>query len=112
MLKMLITAALLASTTAVFAQSTPPSDAAKAREERRMKLKSAQEKARKACEGKQKDEHRDCMRHEMCAQTKDPAKCEARVKEHASQRAKIREACKDKKGEELRACIREQRGRK
>jgi hypothetical protein len=52
------------------------------------------------------------MRREMCAQTKDPAKCEAQVKEHAAKRAKIREACKDKKGDELKSCIREQRQKK
>jgi hypothetical protein len=111
MIKTLLTAALLASSSIVFAQATPPGDAAKAREERRMKLKAAQEKARKACEAKKGDEHRECMRHEMCAQTKDPSRCEARVKERASQRAKIREACKDKKGEDLRACIGAQRGK-
>jgi hypothetical protein len=76
------------------------------------KAKAAHEKARRACEGKKGDEGRDCMRREMCAQTKDPAKCEAQVKDRAAQRAKIREACKDKKGDELRSCIREQRQKK
>jgi hypothetical protein len=52
------------------------------------------------------------MRREMCAQTKDAAKCEARIKAAAAQRAKIREACKEKHGEELRRCLREQRGKK
>ena len=49
------------------------------------------------------------MRREMCAQSADPAKCEARAKEASAIRAQVREACKDKKGEELRACVREQR---
>jgi hypothetical protein len=40
--------------------------------------KAAHEKARKACEGKKGEEGRDCMRREMCAQAKDPGKCEAR----------------------------------
>jgi hypothetical protein len=47
----------------------------------------------------------------MCAQSADPAKCEARAKEAASRRAQVREACKGKSGEELKACIREQRGK-
>jgi len=48
------------------------------------------------------------MRREMCAQSKDPGKCEAA----AAQRAKIREACKDKTGEALKSCVREQRQKK
>ena len=44
------------------------------------KFKAAHSSAEKACEGKQGDARRDCMRHEMCAQAKDPAKCEARAK--------------------------------
>jgi hypothetical protein len=52
------------------------------------------------------------MRREMCAQAKDPGKCEAQVKEAAARRAKIREACKDKTGEDLKSCVREQRQKK
>jgi hypothetical protein len=120
MLKTLLAALLLSVSTGLLAQT--PSDAPKPRGERRFdcskakdpkaceerlaKAKAAREKARQACEGKKGAEGRDCMRREMCAQTKDPAKCEAQIKEHA---AKIREACKDKKGDELRSCIREQR---
>ena len=51
------------------------------------------------------------MRRELCAQTKDPAKCEAQAKERMAQRERIREACKDKTGDELRACIRRERGK-
>jgi hypothetical protein len=51
------------------------------------------------------------MRREMCAQTKDPAKCEAQAKEAMARRDKVREACKGKQGEELRACIKEHRGK-
>jgi hypothetical protein len=130
MLKTLITAGLLAASTTLFAQSTPPADTAKKpRAERRIdcskatdpkacearlaKAKAAHQKARQACDGKKGDERRDCVRKEMCAQSADPAKCEARIKEKAAdrgeRRAKIREACKDKKGEELRACIRANR---
>jgi Spy/CpxP family protein refolding chaperone len=123
MLKTLLAALLLSSSTALLAQT--PSDAPKPRGERRFdcskakdpkaceerlaKAKAAHQKARQACEGKKGTEGRDCMRREMCAQTKDPAKCEAQAKERAAQRAKIREACKDKQGEELKSCVREQR---
>jgi len=48
---------------------------------------------------------------EVCAQAKDPAQCEAHIKEAVAKREKIREACKGKAGEEYRACVREQRGK-
>ena len=51
------------------------------------------------------------MRREVCVQAKDPAACEARVKEAAARHAKAREACKGKTGEELKTCIREQRSK-
>jgi len=69
-------------------------------------------KARKACEAKPESERRDCMRHELCAQSKDPAKCEAQAKEAVAARDKAREACKDKPADERRACMREHLGRK
>jgi len=122
MLRILIPTALLAFCAPAFAQA--PSDAPKPKAERRFdcskakdpkdceerlaKAKAAREKAKKACEGKKGDEGRDCMRREMCAQSKDPGKCEAA----AAQRAKIREACKDKTGEALKSCVREQRQKK
>lgn len=130
MLRPLLCAFLLTASTGLLAQ-TPP-DAAKPRPERRFdcskakdpkaceerlaKAKAAHEKARQACEGKKGTEGRDCMRHEMCAQASDPAKCEARAKERMTRaqerRAKMREACKDKQGDELKSCIREQRRQK
>ncbi|MGQ0547833.1 MAG: hypothetical protein ACT4P3_21305 [Betaproteobacteria bacterium] len=91
-----------------FAQA-PKADTPKP--ERREAFRQAHEKARKACEGKSGDEARDCMRREMCAQSQDPAACEARAKQRAERRAGLREACKDKKGEELKACIREHRSK-
>jgi hypothetical protein len=63
--------------------------------------------ARAACEGKRGAEHDDCMMKQMCAQSKDPGKCEALGKERMARREKLREACKDKRGEELKACIRD-----
>jgi len=85
MYKALITAALLAATTSLYAQTTPAPDADKAakRQEMREKMKAARDNARKACEGKQADEHRNCMQQQFCAQSKDPAKCEERMKARA-----------------------------
>ncbi len=134
MLKTLAAFLLLSVGTAVYAQpstETPSKPRAerrmdcskakdpKACEERVAKAKAAHEKARQACEGKSGAEGRDCMRREMCAQSADSAKCEARVKERVShrkermaQRAKAREACKGKEGEALKSCMREQRQKK
>ena len=94
----LLGACLLAASTALYAQA-PQTDAGKGQrfdcskakdpkrcEERREKMKAARGNARKSCEGKQGDAHRDCMRHEMCAQATDPAKCEARAKEAQQRR--------------------------
>jgi hypothetical protein len=87
----------------------------KACEERRAKSKAAYAKARAACEGKQGDARRDCMREQACAQAKDPAACVARAKEQSKRREqrletrqKAREACAGKRGEELKSCLREQ----
>ena len=124
-LPMLIGAALVAASTLVHAQA-PQSEAAKARrfdcsqakdpkacEERRAKARDMHAKAVKACEASKSNqaEHRACMQREFCAQTADPAKCEAAAKERSAQRDKIREACKDRTGEALKACIREQRSK-
>jgi Spy/CpxP family protein refolding chaperone len=107
----LLGAALLAATTSLYAQSAPssPAEAAKAPrqthhrfdcskakdpkacEARREKLRAAHAEARKACEGKQGTEHRDCMIQQGCAKTKDAAKCEARVKERMAKRAERRQ---------------------
>jgi hypothetical protein len=43
----------------------------------------------------------------MCAQAKDPAKCNAQAKERQARREKVREACKDKRGDDRKACARE-----
>jgi hypothetical protein len=126
MLKTLVSAVLIAFSSALLAQAPAEGAASrgerrfdcskakdpKACEERLAKARAAHEKARRACEGQKGDAGRDCMRRELCAQTKDPAKCEAHIKERAARRAQIREACKDKKGEELRSCVREQRQKK
>lgn len=103
MLKAFIATALLASSTALFAQAAPADkpeakaprqgryDCSKAQdpkacEEMRAKMREAAKKARAACDSKAGDERRDCMRREMCAQSKDPAKCEASAKARAEKR--------------------------
>ena len=110
MYKALIGTVLLAASTALYAQTTPPADAGKAprhrmnctqekdpaaceqrRKEMREKMKSARGNAQKACEGKKDGEHRDCMRQQFCAQAKDPAKCEARVKERMDKKKERRQ---------------------
>jgi Spy/CpxP family protein refolding chaperone len=104
MLKTLIATALLASSTALFAQTAPapagkPEGKArhgrhdcskhqdpKACEEMRAKMREAAKKARAACDSKAGDERRACMRKELCAGSKDPAKCEANAKARTEKR--------------------------
>jgi len=102
----LIGAALVAAGSSAPAQ-VPQGD------ERKARAREMHAKAAKACESaKDKgDPYRDCMRRELCAQTKDAAKCEAQAKEAMARRDKIREACKDKQGDERRACIKQHRGK-
>ena len=104
----LLGAFLLAGATTLYAQTpTPPSDADKAA--RHDKMKAAAKQARQACQGREGTEHRDCMRTEFCKQSKDAAKCEARIKQHAEAFNKGYEACKGKAtGDEFRACMRQQ----
>ena len=122
MFKTIFAALLLAASTTLLAQAPQGErrqeqrfDCSKAKdpklcEERRAKVKSAQAKARQACEGKKGSEHRDCMQAQMCAQAKDPARCNTQAKERQARREKIREACKDKRGDDRRACVRQHIG--
>ncbi len=109
MLRTLIGTALLAATTALYAQAPAPAekprgaryDCAKAAdpkacEERRAKAREAVKKAHAACDAKPRDERRDCMRKEMCAQAKDPAQCESRAKAHAEKRKQRAEERKNR----------------
>jgi Spy/CpxP family protein refolding chaperone len=127
----ILTAALLAASSALYAQAgsdnagaskggegKPPAarrfDCSKTQdpkgcEERRERVRATFDKARKACEGKSGEERRECMTKTLCADTKDPAQCEARMKAGAERRREMREACKDKKGDEQKACMREYR---
>ena len=119
-MKMFLLAALLATSGAAFAQQGAQErhlDCSKAKdpkacEERVAKAKGMHRDARAACEGKTGAEHQDCMVKQMCAESRDAAKCEAAGKERIARREKIREACKDKRGEDLKACIRDNRSPK
>src|SRR5262245_17167206 len=94
---MIIGAALLAGTTVLHAQVD------------RQQLKDAHARALKACEGKAGAEHRACVRHEMCAQAKDPKACQERfAKADAvkAARAKAAKACEGKQGAEHGDCMR------
>jgi hypothetical protein len=117
-LKALIPAVLLALSSAAFAQApaerTPRFDCSKASdpqacEQRRTRMKAAQEKAAKTCRSKPEGERRHCMHLEMCKESTDPARCEARAKERNERRGKISEACRGKQGEDFKNCVREQR---
>jgi hypothetical protein len=96
-LSVLIGAALLAASTGLQAQVE------------REKLREAHAKALKACEGKSGDEHKGCVRREMCAQAKDPKLCQERfAKADAAKaaRAKAAKACDGKQGAERSDCMR------
>src|SRR5678815_1336982 len=74
------------------------------------RMKAIQE----AC--KDKPDRRACMMEQFCAKSQDPAKCQARAKEHgqrmqkhAEERQKMHEACNGKRGDDLANCIKGQR---
>jgi hypothetical protein len=72
------------------------------------KMKAARAKALKACEGTEGDERKTCVQREMCAQSKDPKACEARIAAARAAHAKAAKACeasKDKTAEH-RECMR------
>jgi hypothetical protein len=113
-------ACLLAASGALYAQGSPaPADKGQRTERhdqrherhgQREKMKAAHQKARQACDAKQGQEHRDCMRKEMCAQSKAPGRCEEHFKERSEAFNKAYDACKGKAtGDEFRTCMRAQR---
>jgi len=97
-------AALLAASTGLYAQA--PKDDGK--DARRQQF----QKAAKACEGKQGDERRACVRKEMCAQQADPKGCEERIAKRRTEvrerHAKASKACDAKQGNERRDCMRKE----
>jgi len=72
-------------------------------------MKAAHEKASKACEGKQGTARRECMRREMCAQSKDPKGCEEHAAKMKAAMEKARKTCEGKpQGPERRECVRQE----
>ncbi len=106
----ILAAGLLAASTALYAQSSTTAPDKGSKSERHEKMKAAAKKARQACEGQQGQAHRDCMRKEMCAQSKDAKRCEEHFKERSEAFNKAYDACKGKNtGDEFRSCLRDQR---
>ena len=106
----ILAAGLLAASGMLYAQSSTTAPDKGQRAEKHEKMKAAHKKASQACEGKQGQEHRDCMRKEMCAQSKDAAKCEQHFKERSAAFNKAYDTCKGKStGDEFRSCMRDQR---
>ena len=80
----------------------------------RAKMREGMKAAYEAC--KDKPDRHACMMESMCAKSSDPAKCQARAKEHHARMIKrmdehqaAAEACTGKRGEELGKCLHEQR---
>jgi hypothetical protein len=99
----------LAAGTALAQAPQAPTDKSAARAEMREKMRAAHEKAEAACKGKAGAEHRQCMVHEMCAQSKDPKACEARAAKAKDNRQEARKACEGKTGAEHDQCMITQR---
>jgi len=98
-------AALLAAFAAQ-AQTLPPDGKAATRDEQRQKIRAARQKAAQACKGTHGDARHDCMEREMCAQAKDPAKCNARVRKLRSDHQRAVETCKSAQPDKHRDCMR------
>lgn len=113
-----IGAALLAGSVLAHAQAPAPAADGKGRMEQRQQMRERMKAAHEAC--KDKADRRACMAEQMCAKSEDPAKCQARAKEHGQRHAKrmderqaMHEACTGKRGDELQKCLGEQyKGRK
>jgi hypothetical protein len=103
---LLLIAALCAP--AALAQTPPTGAPAEKRAlsaEQKQKIHEARKKAAAACKGERGDAHRDCMQREMCAQAKDPAKCNERVAKIRETHAKAAENCKSAQPDKHRECM-------
>jgi len=101
-LSLVIGTALLAASTALYAQGDDKAA-------RRQQLHDAHAKALKACEGKADNERRACIQREVCAQAKDPKACQERYAKAAAAKAardKAAKACEGKQGTERGDCMR------
>ncbi len=106
-MRYLLLAAALASS-AVLAQAPTPAPERKdgTRAEQREKVRAAHKKAAEACKDTKGDAHRDCMQREMCAQAKDPAKCNERAAKMRDAHKKAEETCKSAQPDKHRDCMR------
>ena len=112
-----IGAALLAGSFLAHAQAPAPKGEGKGMEHRK-EMRDRMKSAHEAC--KDSPDRRACMTQQMCAKSEDPAKCQARAKEHGERHAKrmderqaMHEACNGKRGTELQKCLGDQhKGRK
>jgi hypothetical protein len=107
-----IGAALLAGSFLAHAQAPAPKAEGKGMEQRK-EMRERMKAAHEAC--KDKPDRRACMSEQMCAKSEDPAKCQARAKEHGQRHAKrmderqaMHEACTGKRGDELQKCLGDQ----
>ena len=100
-----IAAALLLTAGSAFAQAPQGGDKDAARAEMRQKLKAAHDQAEQKCQGKSGAEHRECVRHEMCAQAKDPKACEERAEKFKGAAQEARKSCEGKTGAEHDQCM-------
>jgi hypothetical protein len=101
----IIGAALLAASTALYAQAPKTDGKAGDGNTDRQEMR---EKVRKACEGKEGAERRNCVRREVCAQSADPKACEQRFAKGREAHAKARKACEGKDGDARSDCMRKE----
>ena len=101
----LVLAALFAAFTAQ-AQAPEPRSRPAASEEQRKKVHAARQKAAQACKSTRGNARHDCLEREMCAQAKDPARCNARVSKLRSDHQKAVETCKSAQPDKHRDCMR------
>jgi hypothetical protein len=96
------------ASSAVLAQAPPPAPAGKdaPSAEQRRKIREAQKKASVVCRDASGEAHRDCMEREMCAQARDPVKCDERVAKVREAHQKAVESCKGAQPDQHRDCMR------
>jgi hypothetical protein len=70
------------------------------------KVRAAREKAAQACKERKGEAHTDCMQREMCAQAKDPARCNERAANVREAHKKAAENCKSAQPDKHRECMR------
>ena len=97
-----------ASAQIAFAQAPQPGAPPQKRAlsaEQKQKVHEARRKATEACKVERGNAHRECMQREMCAQAKDPAKCNERVAKLRDVHKKAEETCKSAQPDKHRDCM-------